>query len=124
MDKPEDEAQAELDADAKPPMRVVSLAEKREEMKKRAEQSQPHTEGGAKCTNCGHKWRAVAPAGVIDLECPACHELRGIFEFNCSVSNDFLFVCVCGRDLFQVKPDGLSCVCCGRDTSFEDLFDA
>lgn len=49
--------------------KVVSLGSRR-----------PARSGTAQCLACHHEWSAVAPLGVVDLECPTCHLLRGVFD--------------------------------------------
>ena len=38
----------------------------------------PHYADASVCFSCWHKWVAVAPAGTMILECPACHKMNGI----------------------------------------------
>lgn len=38
----------------------------------------PHTSGPASCLICCHEWVAVVPVTTSLLECPACHNMRGV----------------------------------------------
>lgn len=38
---------------------------------------EPHLSGKARCLACKHEWVAVAPVGVVWMECPACTLERG-----------------------------------------------
>lgn len=71
-----------------------------------------HQTGKAHCLACGHRWVAVAPAGTVWLECPACETQKGLLDLP--VQGDGLYwVCQCGNDLFHVMPDGYYCPNCG-----------
>lgn len=37
----------------------------------------PHTARYIVCMECAHDWVAVAPVGVVALECPQCAKLNG-----------------------------------------------
>lgn len=39
----------------------------------------PHRSSVASCTLCAQEWMAVAPLNTHVLECPACHQLAGVF---------------------------------------------
>lgn len=73
----------------------------------------PHNTGDARCLGCLHKWCAVAPVGVVVLECPSCGLERGRFMGNCLRENAKHWTCNCGNDLFHVTPDGTYCPGCG-----------
>lgn len=82
--------------------KVINLADHR-----------PHISGDAIC-RCGHTWVAVAPVGTIDLECPACRTLRGLFTYPIGLDEPVL-VCDCGAYLFYITEDGTSvCRECAR----------
>lgn len=78
--------------------------------------SEPHTSGAATCSSCNHKWAAVAPQGLVDLECPACSRLYGLFDAPVRPADGVVWVCACGGDLFHLVPDGALCRKCGELT--------
>lgn len=81
---------------------VVDLAEHR-----------PHSSGEATCLACKHEWVAVAPSGVVWMECPACGLMRGRYKFHhCHVDKKH-WTCNCGNDLFSLTPDFIYCPNCG-----------
>jgi len=77
------------------------------------ESQKPHKTGEAICMSCKEEWIAVAPAGVVWLECPKCKTEHGLFKFPCSYSDKSHWECNCGNDLFHVTPDGYYCPNCG-----------
>lgn len=71
-------------------------------------------EGEAFCIACGHTWRAVAPTGTVDLECPACRTMKGKWRFEFRPApGQMVRVCNCGNQLFYLTPDGHLCANCG-----------
>jgi len=84
---------------------------------KRPEEEVPHCTGEARCLDCKHTWAAVAPLGVIWLECPACSLVRGRFV-NYVARGDHYWECNCGNDLFKVTPDFIYCPNCGQEQTF------
>ena len=86
-------------------MTVISLAARREE-------NMPHVSGIAICLDCKHEWAAVAPVGVVWLECPSCSLARGRFKYQHERDGE-QWKCNCGNDLFHVKPEGIYCPNCG-----------
>lgn len=84
---------------------VIDLAEYR-----------PHSEGKARCLDCGHAWEAVAPVGVTWMECPMCGLMRGRFVWSHLREGALHWRCDCGCDLFYVTPDGSYCPNCGAWT--------
>ena len=72
----------------------------------------PHLSGQAVCVACRHKWEAVAPVGVVHLECPSCRRMWG--EFKNPVEPDEAWACHCGNQLFFIKRDQtILCRKCG-----------
>ncbi len=69
--------------------------------------------GPAKCAACGKCWVATAPGGVVALECPACHSMRGVFVWPVQPPDgELIWICDCGGDLFVLRPHGPWCVRC------------
>jgi len=87
--------------------RVTNLSEYRA-------QREPHKEGTAICANCGHEWVAIAPLGVMELECPECRCMKGYFVHPCEKEAKH-WTCNCGSILFSITPDGVYCPNCGLD---------
>jgi hypothetical protein len=70
--------------------------------------------GAAQCLLCGHEWVAVAPTGVVWLECPSCRAVKGHFKFHCCPGEDEpVWACDCGNALFFLTPNGHMCANCG-----------
>lgn len=46
-------------------------------IKDEAEENLPHEISYVQCDMCSHKWPAVRPVGVKDLECPNCGTVGG-----------------------------------------------
>ena len=83
------------------------------DLKQAKQEREPHVSGKARCLACKHEWVAVAPVGVIWMECPACTLERG--RFVAQVERDGLhWHCNCGNDLFHATPDGFYCPNCGE----------
>lgn len=92
----------------------------------------PHGEGVARCVGCGHSWRAVAPLGTMTLECPSCHDMRGLWThtFGPEPGKTQVYTCVvCDSThltAYRRKDDShtrFMCVGCGSSQSMESLFD-
>jgi Zn finger protein HypA/HybF involved in hydrogenase expression len=80
--------------------------------KAKPDDEQPNLEGEALCMQCQHEWAAVCPIGVVWLECPECHSMKGHMKYD--VQRDgHEWKCRCGNDLFRVTPDGYYCPNCG-----------
>lgn len=73
-----------------------------------------YSTGKAVCMVCGHKWVATAPTGVMDLECPACHLMKGHFVYPCCREDYYHWHCACGNELFRVTREGYYCPNCGE----------
>jgi rubredoxin len=93
-----------------------------EEAKKARE---PHCSGVAFCIVCDHTWAAVAPhkpGEVVDqLECPECHRHAGRFKFEFAPTDEQVWTCNCGNQLFNKTPSGLYCPACGSLSRDSDL---
>lgn len=70
------------------------------------------SQGAARCLDCRHEWQAVAPAGTLWLDCPACTLTRGRFVGQHEWSGPH-WHCNCGNDLFYVREDDFYCPNCG-----------
>lgn len=81
-------------------------------MQEYKDSKEPHIEGPATCLECDHKWHTVAPAGVVQLECPECSLFKGIFISI--VLPDMAYTCPCGCILFCMSVTGALCIICGR----------
>ena len=86
-------------------MTVIDLAQAKKDR-------EPHMTGPAMCLSCQHEWTAVAPLGVLWLECPACSLMRGRFIANVE-RDDAHWECNCGNRLFYITPRGAYCPNCG-----------
>lgn len=86
-------------------MAIISLSERRQARS-------PHREGPARCLNCKHEWRAVAPLGVVQLDCPQCGTCQGLFS-GCSSTEGDQWKCVCGEWMFFIDIHGPYCAHCG-----------
>lgn len=71
----------------------------------------PHLSGEALCDACGHHWAAVAPVGVVHLECPNCRRMWGVLKN--AVEPEESWRCNCGEHLFFITPKGCLCRRCG-----------
>lgn len=91
-------------------MNVISLAEAREAR-------MPHLAGKTRCLGCGHEAVGVSPAGTFSgMECTQCHLNKVVYVNLCAPENEF-WRCICGNDLFFLKPTGALCTCCGLTTT-------
>ena len=79
--------------------------------KERTDADGPHCEGQAFCGACGHEWVAVAPIGVVHLDCPECGRRWGLFKN--AVEPSVAWKCKCGEALFFLTPVGAMCRHCG-----------
>jgi len=73
----------------------------------------PHSSGPAHCMVCKYEWVAIAPVGVVWLECSNCGSMKGLFKYSCQREGSE-WVCNCGNTLFCVTPDGTYCPNCGE----------
>lgn len=73
----------------------------------------PHLSGEAICLNCSYKWVAVAPVGVVSLECAECGLMKGVFKNV--VCPDSYWQCNCGCVHFFISSTGNTlCAHCGK----------
>lgn len=78
------------------------------------EKKDPHASGEAFCFQCRKEWIAVAPVGTVQLECPECHTMKGLFKFPFNVKvGQLVRECNCGNQLFYLTPEGHLCANCG-----------
>lgn len=81
------------------------------ELKKKKE---PHGAGEAFCLQCGHEWVAVAPIGVVHLNCPNCGTCKGLYRFPFAPNEgEVERVCNCGNKYFCFTLKGHMCPNCG-----------
>ena len=79
----------------------------------------PHAQGPAICLGCNHKWVAVLPVGLIDMECPNCGLIKGVFK-GLTLPSKTLWSCVCGCPHFFLNEDySFYCCLCGLEQSTE-----
>jgi phage FluMu protein Com len=83
----------------------------------RFEKKPPDTQNGtgeAFCLNCLHEWVAVAPTGTIELECPKCKTMKGLYKFPFHPpEGTYMRECNCGNQLFYLTTEGHMCANCG-----------
>ena len=70
-------------------------------------------QGQAVCQACGHEWQATVPVGTVDLECPSCRTMRGVYKFPIDPKGGERWVCNCGNDLFYLLHTEWQCHKCG-----------
>jgi hypothetical protein len=81
-----------------------------------------HRSGAAHCLHCRHEWVAVAPVGIVYVECPECHCDKGVFTgVTLPPVGTEHFVCGCGNGLFSVTRDYVLCANCGSWKYFSEL---
>lgn len=62
-------------------------------------QPKRHRTGEAICRGCRHEWVAVAEGDGLELECPECHTMKGVFKWPYGPSEGQLgYQCNCGCD--------------------------
>lgn len=76
-----------------------------------------HSRGWASCQHCRHKWQAVAPAGVVELECPKCHSMKGLYIYG-HEDDESTWLCKCGCHVFTISETGAVCWKCGVKQEF------
>lgn len=82
------------------------------------EERLPHLSGPAICLQCKHTWVAVVPLGTVNLECPKCRLLYGIFSQMIERSENH-FKCDCGSFHFLIgEQSGVYCPNCGVKHTF------
>lgn len=90
---------------------VVSLADAKAALEAEDEGDERHINGEAHCHSCGHTWEAVAPVGSVELQCPECNRMWGLF--STPISPGIHWTCHCGEGLFYLRPEGAMCRACG-----------
>jgi len=81
----------------------------------------PHLTGEAICTGCKHEWTAVAEVGTLQLECPSCGTMKGLFKHACEPVT--AWTCNCGCFVFMISPQGVICYSCGvYQLGYEEFF--
>lgn len=94
---------------------VISLEEKR------AKRNSQAGYGEAFCIQCGHEWEAITDTGTVQLECPNCHTMKGLFKFPFEPNEGQLVrECGCGNQLFYLSPEGHLCANCGIYQRYQD----
>lgn len=87
---------------------IINLAQAKQDR-------EPHieaVEGKARCLACRHEWIAVAPVGVVWMECPSCSLERGRYIAQIERPGEH-WHCNCGNELFFATNDGFYCPNCG-----------
>jgi hypothetical protein len=81
-----------------------------------------YTAGEVLCLACLHRWTAVAPVGVTELECPECGLVRGVWCLPLELEvGTHKWVCDCGCDLFKLADRGAVCARCGAEQDWRPL---
>ena len=74
--------------------------------------------GTAVCLSCSHEWEAVAPTGVISLECPSCNTNRGVWKGLAFPESVKVWTCQCTCQYFILTQDYSVCIACGTHQTF------
>jgi len=83
---------------------------------------EPHGHGEAFCFGCDHRWSAVVPVGITELECPECKTMKGRLTFAYTPPSGAVWECGCGNQLFHCDRDGVFCPNCGTYQNFPKDF--
>lgn len=87
---------------------------------KKPEPAEQTAQGEAFCIQCDHRWQAVAPTGVVDLECPNCKTMKGHFTYLCMPEEGTeVRECDCGNQFFILTRIGHMCPNCGIYQSYD-----
>jgi Zn finger protein HypA/HybF involved in hydrogenase expression len=84
---------------------------------------QPKTvEGQARCMNCQRVWQAVVsfPSRRLPIECPDCHQLKGVLTMPYMPDGHQVWKCDCENDMFFVLREGIYCPNCGKFSQMPD----
>lgn len=73
----------------------------------------PHASGLARCVGCSHEWTVVAPLGTLQLECPECKTMKGVFAHP--YRPEVYLQCECGNTLFYATENGVFCPNCAQE---------
>lgn len=89
-----------------------------------ARRPSPYLQGEAKCGQCSHQWRAVAPCGTVELECPKCGAYKGFFmTYMSSEDGVGRYTCnACQGQMYEIRDDGALCVTCGFIHNWAGVF--
>lgn len=103
-------------------MSVVDLAAAR---KAREEAATPRVAGTAFCMLCLHEWVGAWEIGATDLECPACHSMRGRSKFDVAPApGQQVWTCSCGEQFVHITGDKrVHCVGCGQQWDLMAFFE-
>lgn len=78
-----------------------------------------HLSGIAVCASCHHTWSAVAPVGTIQLQCPACTTMNGIWMNPVGLEPDIkVKTCSCGGQVFFITKEVYHCIKCGLEEPY------
>lgn len=80
----------------------------------------PHQQGPCRCVKCKHEWRGSAAEGAMNLECPECHCMTGIFA-AIVLPTGYVWECKCGNIFQCVTRSEIICVSCGKGVPFTAL---
>lgn len=83
------------------------------DFKQAKEDREPHALGPAHCLECFHSWHAIVPVGTVQLMCPECKTMKGVFSLP--FAPDEHYACACGNDLFYATRNGVFCPKCGEE---------
>ena len=80
-----------------------------------------YAEGEAFCIQCGNVWVATAETGSVNIECPECLTMKGLFKFPFYPNwGQLVRECDCGNQLFYLTPEGHMCANCGIYQSYDN----
>lgn len=74
--------------------------------------------GTGVCLNCKHEWQAIAPTGVVSLECPSCNAHRGVWKGLAGPDSGNVWTCNCGCQYFMLTDTHTLCIGCGTHHTF------
>lgn len=84
------------------------------------DQQRPHLAGTGFCLECRHEWEAVAPIGVVGLECPKCGTHKGTMKGLVYPADDMVIHCKCDNPFYFITPEeSVECAYCGIPYKFE-----
>jgi hypothetical protein len=88
---------------------IVDLSQKRVK-------NSPYLSGECLCLQCCYEWVGVAPTGVMELQCPSCHTMKGVYKYGCEPDAEGGgWICNCGCYLFILSGTSQRMICwkCG-----------
>lgn len=74
----------------------------------------PHVSGSATCQQCRYRWEAVAPVGTVEIQCPKCLTMKGLYMYGHEDPGGSL-MCECLCQVFTISRDRVICWRCGRE---------